>query len=929
MVAFTFMSISPLIHAQDTGYIPVVLKCEHLKNPVGLGTERPRLSWQTKVDEVDHPFVQESYRIAAATTIEDLDLGRSLLWDSGRVQSSEQVLVPWGGDALEMGERVFWKVQVWDSEGNPSEWSDPAVFTIGPLQESDWQGEWLRHPYVSEEERARAALFRKDFHLDEVPRHAEVNLVTEGMHVLYINGRRVGDRLLSPMLSSQKRLLFVTYDVCEYLQEGDNRIGIMLSRGFFRDNQAVFSSLEEYSVVVPKVRLQLMGEGRPILTTNRDWQCKLGRRDFHSHQMQVVSDKLLSFPFGGEYVDAGLPDALTEISSRTEEGWSPALVSEAPDKVVSAEQVEPDRVIETIRPQSIKPFQHDGRPALRIDFGKHFTGFLDLELAGGDPGAAINIFSSDLKDEIINYNQNSKLRLGPDGRGRFRHEFNFCAGRYVTLIGKIDTPDATNLRAEAVGNDRRQIGQFQSSNALLNQIFATDVWTYQANTFNGITVDCPHRERRGYGLEGGMANITVGPAIFESGAFLNKWLQDWMDVQRTDGYFPHNAPRADLGGGPLWSMAPVFVTYNHYINTGDPELLTRIYPRLKDLLEYLDRQVDSKDGLLPDFEEPGRFRGLGDWCRPHPGERPGGHLSFEDAVKAAGKRWELRNTPAALHYNNCAYGWILQMMEYLAQEAGKTDDAKVYGERLGSLRKAIHQKYYNPEKRNYVDTDQMRQGFALLAGVPPMEERELVVESLVDDITGAHPYFDTGNSTPLFIRILTETVNRPDIVLDVLLREDYPGYAWLLNQGATTWPEYWDFDKSQIHTTYTGISWWFIHGLGGIRPDPAQPGYGHFFIKPLFSEKLEWVDVSHESLFGNIRSAWIREGDMIVLNVEVPANSRATIAVPVRSKSEVDYEGTEGTGGMASEISGHLEFSVGSGTHRFQFPAAAKPESKD
>ncbi len=893
---------------------PVDLRCEYLKNPLGVDTFLPRLSWKTNVSKELHPFRQSAYRIVASTSEDKLDLEDFDAWDTGKQESNKQHLVPWNGINLAAGDPIFWKIRVWDQKGNPSAWSRPGTFTMGPMCEQDWTGDWIGYPYPDGETEDTTVLFRKEFTVDNTSLRSVLHIVVDGIHELYVNGERCGHRVLSPMLSSKSRLRYVSYDITSLLKKELNSIGVALSPGYFRQDKQrhVTGNRESFE---PLFRLQLRLEGQPVLSSDNTWLCTPGNSSICNNDPRLVAGQWWMCSFGGEWIDAGKKDNSTLFSERVSDRWKPVEIKSAPGKTVTSEMAEPDRIHTVLEPVSVKEAEYKGRKAWRIDFGRNFTGFLDLEIEGV-PGSIIEIMSSDMKDRILLYGQKSRLTLNQSGKGHFKHRFNFCAGRYLTLSGALNKPEPSCIRALAVSNDRKQTGHFKCSDSLLNQIFETDLWTYLSNTFNCITVDCPHRERRGYGMEGGMANIMVGLNAFESGGFFTKWLEDWRDVQHDNGYFPHCAPRDDAGGGPLWSSAPVFLAWHAYLHYRDKRLLEKTWPAIRNWLEFLHSRLEN--GVLPFYEPRTGVRGLGDWARPHPGKFPAPDVPLEEV----GKRYEPGPSEAARHYNNCAYAWNLQLAIREAETLGKTEDAGLYRERLRALRKAVHRKYYNPQKKVYLDTDQMRQAFPLFTGIPPDSLRDDVLESFLKDITGEHPYFDTGNATPLLIKILTGLLERQDLVFHILLREEYPGYANLLKNGATTWPEYWDFHKSQIHTTYTGITAWFINGLGGIRPDPENPGFQLFLIKPYFAPGLDRAETSHESVYGKIISEWHRQDGKMQFSFAVPANSTARITVPFRSAQIKQIQGPSGhqvkweqTGKSISECSlpsGYYSFTTDS-----------------
>lgn len=120
--------------------IPYALTTEHRVEPVGLGEPRPRLSW--KLDSDRRGAAQTAYRIVAAASETDLDEPARLLWDSGRRDSGETLLIEWNGPALHSATRYHWRVEVWDETGTPAG-AAQTWFETGLLHPTDWTAQWI------------------------------------------------------------------------------------------------------------------------------------------------------------------------------------------------------------------------------------------------------------------------------------------------------------------------------------------------------------------------------------------------------------------------------------------------------------------------------------------------------------------------------------------------------------------------------------------------------------------------------------------------------------------------------------------------------------------------------------------------------------------------------------------------------------------
>ena len=160
----------------------------------------------------------------------------------------------------------------------------------------------------------------------------------------------------------------------------------------------------------------------------------------------------------------------------------------------------------------------------------------------------------------------------------------------------------------------------------------------------------------------------------------------------------------------------------------------------------------------------------------------------------------------------------------------------------------------------------------------------------------------------------------------------FPGWGYMLSQGATTFWEQWNGSWSQIHSCYVSPGSWFYQGLAGIRPDESGPGFKKIIIKPAVVGDVTWVKCHYDSIHGRIVSNWKLQGDGLTMEITVPANTTATVYVPAKDQAGVTESGlpaakAEGVSFLRMENHSAV-FAVGSGNYRFQSAVPAK-ESAD
>jgi alpha-L-rhamnosidase len=826
-----------------------------------------------------------------ASSIAKLTETEADVWNSGKINSSESVLVPFGGKKLHSSSAYFWKVQVYDKDGNPSEWSKPARFVTGVLDPAEWnEAAWIRHPDAS---RVKHIWFRKNLKLAAKSNTTFIHVASMGHHELYVNGKKADDRVLAPALTNfDKRLFYVTYDISKLLKKGDNIIGVWFASGW--------ASYDCFSRT-PALRIRLDGKdagGKTItLFSDNTWRCAVSNSEDTRSVLTFNNN-------GGEIVDARtfVPD--WNSVSFDDSKWAFAVTTPDNNNVeLAAHDIDPSRIVDVFTAQSITDA---GDGVYKIDFGKNFTGWLSIRFNGLTAGDTIIIGSADDDKSFADFNiRNIFVSSGKDGE-TFCNRFNYVAGRYVNIKGLRKIPKTEDATAYAISTDMRRTGKFNSSNELFNQIFETDLWTFLANTTEGYTSDCPHRERCGYGEVATATSWGIGLPNYDAGAFYRNVVRNWRDVQLPDGWGRNTAPQPHNShwGGAMWSSAGLNVAWEHYLHYGDPQILELIYPAAKRWLEFLHANVS--EGLLRKYRtHDGQF--LGDWLAP-------------------GSRNEFGSSRQAVYFNNCVYAMNLETFVKIAVLLGKPDDATLYNERLTALLPSIQSEFYDPNTGNYSDGNQVQQAFAVITGLAKDSIRVRTEAAIINDMRIGKQYFDMGSSGLIvLLHYLTEHPETAEPTATILNKTTFPGYGYFIAQGETTWPEDWKINvPSKIHTCYTGIAGWLTKGLCGIQSNKEDAGYKHFIVKPFIVTEVDFAEASVGSPYGEIVSRWERKDNKILLSVTVPPNTSATVYIPTAQPEQVIESGNllniaEGITPEGAE-NGYAVVEVVSGKYEFVSP---------
>lgn len=131
---------SVFVAASQERCVPVGMLCEYLSNPLGIDALHPRLRWH--LDDVRDKAMQKACRVLVSTdSLKLADKNYADCWDTGK-RKTETMQFVYNGKKLLPFTKYFWKVEVWDKDGNKTS-SDIASFETGMLEMHNWRGSWI------------------------------------------------------------------------------------------------------------------------------------------------------------------------------------------------------------------------------------------------------------------------------------------------------------------------------------------------------------------------------------------------------------------------------------------------------------------------------------------------------------------------------------------------------------------------------------------------------------------------------------------------------------------------------------------------------------------------------------------------------------------------------------------------------------------
>ncbi|MGB8959699.1 MAG: family 78 glycoside hydrolase catalytic domain [Candidatus Aminicenantales bacterium] len=890
---------------------PVRLRCEYLAEPIGVDSARPRLSWV-----VESPIRGESSKafqvlVSSAPELLRRDIGD--LWDTGRTEAGSFVSLEYGGEPLASCARHVWKVRWWDREDRVSPWSEPASFVTGFLDPGDWKARWIGPRRVTEfrskgtvllghpgpdDIQACAVYLRREFGLRERAALAMIFISGLGHYELRLNGDKVGTSVLDPGWTDyKKKALYASYDVTALVRD-QNAVGVILGNG---------RHIQSYGYDGPRLacRIEVEYESgeREILSVDESWRTSDG----------PLQENGLYY---GERYDARILIDGWDQPGFDDRAWEKAvLVAGSP---LASQMMPPVRAVESLSPRSVRRLPSG---ASIFDFGQNFSGWTRLNVEG-PMGTEVRLRHAEL------VNDDGTLNLGPNenaeatdvyilrGGGPEVHEprFTYHGFRYVEMTGYPGEPGTGALEGRFVHSDVGRVGEFRSSNELVDRIHRNVIWGQLSNLMS-IPTDCPQRDERHGWL--GDAHLSAEEAVFnfDMAAFYTKFLDDIRLAQREDGSLPDVAPAylpRLYPADPAWSSAYatlVELLWEHY---GDRRVIAIHYASLKRYIDFLGRNADGNI-----IRTLGKY---GDWCPP------GGIVP--------------KKTPVDLTSTWYYYHDVL-ILARLAAVLGRGEEVQEYRRLAESIKTSFNAAYlgeaqYAAIRVSPVDTypNQTSNVLPLYLDMVPAGRKDKVVASLVQSVVRQQDcHVDTGIlGTRYLLDVLTAN-GQEETAWRVATQKSYPGWGYMLAEDATTLWERWEkltgpAMNSQNHIMLGSIDAWFYRVLAGLSP--LLPGWKAIRVRPHVLGDLTSVEAAVDTIAGRVAAAWHRSGEAYSLDITIPVGATGEVHVPLLWPGARILESGKllWRAGLASDsapgivLAGddgtRVVFKVGSGAYRFE-----------
>jgi hypothetical protein len=668
--------------------------------------------------------------------------------------------------------------------------------------------------------------------------------------------------MLNPAPSDyQKRIFYQTYDVTRQLLNGTNTMGVILGNGWY--NLVIPHALRYYAadyIEPPRMILQLdifYADGsRESVVSDESWK--------FTTDGPIRFNSLIS----GETYDERMEIPGWNINGYDDQDWKAALPAGTPAGKLEAQMLYPVRVVDTVRAVRITPIPS----GYSVDLEKEITGWCNIRVKGKS-GQKVTVRFPGMGSHTLGRYQTYEYILKSGEAVAFDARFSYNGIKTIELFGLDYMPDLEDIKGISANTDFPRAGTFSCSNEIFNEMYG-----FLEHTVRNYVVHIPNdpvREKAGWTQDVENAfDITAYSQDCRS--MYIKWQHDFLDIIHENGYVPPVTPGRFDGptiNCPWWGGMIVYLPWKIWEYFGDRKILEESFEAMKKYTGYLE-SIDSARIIN---------WGLGDWLEPGSVRPVMTPVPFTSTVGYYNTAMITSKTAAILGYQ---------------------EDSKKYAALAEEIKAAFNRHFFNPSTGEYAKYSQTSQLLPLVFNMVPEDSRELVEKKLVEKIKEWNNHPGTGFiGTPFLLNGLSN-LGLGELAYTLADQRTYPSwYDMVYNHGTKIFKEDWAGGAVQMPPLGGGLGWWFFYGLGGIRPDPEHPGFRNVIIKPDMVSGLDHASATYRSVYGLIRSEWKREKGQITLEVEIPANTTATVYLPAADPKD-----------------GYTVKKVGSGHHSYTLP---------
>lgn len=728
-----------------------------------------------------------------------------------------------------------------------------------------FKGSWIGADMMVEDR--RAPIFKKNFIIEKEIEKAELFICGLGLFEVKINGKLPDDTVLNPAHTQYNRtVLYRSFDVSDLLTSGENEITVELGHSFFNETTNVWDWDKASWRSSPKL----------IADLNVAYQ--------NGEIESVFTDDNWCYTLDGQITKNSIYYGETHDLRKTDFKWEKAILVDAPEGKLKPQNMPPIRRIGEFKPEKIEKLCEG---TYLVTAPEMITGWAKLNLCLPKDTEIKVVYSENLNEK--GYIQKIGKYEGHDGPWwpdeyiqqdtfigngelcELEPKFSYKGFRYIQIENCPIEITNDNIIIYRVANDMEVISEFECSNESVNKLHEIMQRTL-FNNFQGKPTDTPVWEKNGW-LGDFSCGLTSIMFNFQMAEYLKNFVDVMNDCFEVYGIVPVMVPSANwgLGNSPVWNTVYVFSCEALLDYCNEKDYVKALYPNLKKFA-LNDIEVLSNQGWV------WGHKGLADWLSP---------MGEENAEIDPGSSEGCEICGAAFIYK------MLLSITRIAEILGETEDIELYKNACENIYKAFNEKFYNAEKQIYETTFWEQKGFRtryrqtsnllpLAFGMVPDENKQAVLENLVNDIIEKDYHFDTGCTGVKFVLPVLYDNGYSDVAYKVLTQKTYPSWCFWLENGATSAWESWETTtRSQDHYFLGSYDEAFFTHLAGIKD--VRDGYRSFTVSPKFDCGLRYVKAKIKTPVGILKSQWEKdENGKFTVKIEIPEGSKAKIILPAK-----------------------------------------------
>lgn len=754
------------------------------------------------------------------------------------------------------------------------------------------RAQWMQveEKEVGERGKRPAYFLRKEFEITGVVKSAVIKATAQGIYNIYIDGNRIGDKVLTPDTTDYRFHLAVQeYDVTSLLSSGQHTVVIELADGFFRSTTGFWRvdiNYENFVAALFEMDINYLDGSHQALDSDSTWKVA------PSH---ILGADLME----GQTEDRRLFDSAIKLNGFDDSKWDSPIIGHAEAALVR-EFAPPIRIIEELKPISIKTLS-DG--AIAIDFGQNINGWIKLvNLGPRDTTFEIKHAEGLYPDGHVNMEhmviplpgipqhtggQRAFVTSSGVAGDVFENYFTTQGFQYVEIVGHPGPIAIDDICAVVVHSDLRRTGWFKSDNKDLNWLHEATVWSFRDNMC-GVPTDCPTRERAGWTGDWQLFSPTAA-FLYDVLDATRKWMADVVVGQTPDGIIPNIAPSDKrmrpggegvfMNGSAGWGDAIVSTPLDMYNAYGDLKLARESWEAMVKWMNFA--YTRSKEIRHPDRIAARPVAAVHEefiWDSPfHWGE----WLAAGESAPEFPKFLTLDHGITATAY---MYRSTLQMAEIGKLIGKSSSEIQYYTDLAPKIKDAWQKEYILPNGR-LSEENQANYLRALHFDLAPTELRDSMGKRLVEIIREADTHLGTGFlATPYLLSTLAD-IGYADVAHELLFQDTVPSWLYMKKKGATTIWENWNgidedgkIDASLNHYSKGAVISYLHQYIAGLKT--TSPAYQSFFVKPHLVPNVNDVELALDTPQGRIEIEWHLRGGKFEIRIVVPNGSQGDAELP-------------------------------------------------